>query len=94
MRHVSKSSLKRVFGGTAGKPETALVSDHVFKCQVCRKLSREVVAELREEMRAQRPTSRPGGPLRVLAEIFSLERGTQLTGLWRSRKGPPCATCP
>jgi tetratricopeptide (TPR) repeat protein len=78
MRHVSKSSLKRVLGGTAGKPETALVSDHVFKCQVCKKFAREVVAELREEMRAQRPTSRPGGPLRVLAEIFSLEQETSI----------------
>ncbi len=78
MRHVSKSSLGRVLSGTAGKPETSLVSDHVFACETCRKLAREVVAEIRAEMQALRPTSRPGGPLRVLAEIFGLEHETSI----------------
>ncbi|MFY9821267.1 MAG: hypothetical protein WAM82_07785 [Thermoanaerobaculia bacterium] len=78
MQHVSKASLRRVLGGNAGKSETAVISNHVFGCEVCRKLARGVVVELRTEMRAHRPTSRPGGALRVLADIFGLEQETSV----------------
>ncbi|MFY9822646.1 MAG: hypothetical protein WAM82_14770, partial [Thermoanaerobaculia bacterium] len=78
MQHVSKASLRSVLGGNAGKSETAAISNHVFGCEVCRKLARGVVVELRTEMRAQRPTSRPAGALRVLADIFGLEQETSI----------------
>ena len=80
MQHVSKASLRSVLSGSAGKSETSVISNHVFGCEVCRKLARGVVVELRTEMRAQRPTSRPGGALRVLADIFGLEQETSIEG--------------
>ncbi len=70
MAHVTREFLRKVLTGTAGRTETAQIATHLFSCPACRSVARGVVVESQSEVRLKRP----GGSLRILAEIFRLEQ--------------------
>lgn len=70
MAHVTREFLRKVLAGTAGRTETAQIATHLFSCPACRSAARGVVAEVQADMGLKRP----GGSLRILAEVFKLEQ--------------------
>ncbi|HZF13740.1 MAG TPA: hypothetical protein VFE33_33525 [Thermoanaerobaculia bacterium] len=69
MAHVTREFLRKVLAGTAGRTETAQIATHLLSCPACRSVARGAVAEIQAE-----GLKRPGGSLRILAEIFKLEQ--------------------
>ncbi len=70
MAHVTREFLRKVLAGTAGRTETAQIATHLFSCPACRSVARGAVAEIQADLGLKRP----GGSLRILAEIFHLEQ--------------------
>jgi tetratricopeptide (TPR) repeat protein len=74
MAHVTREFLRKVLAGAAGRTESAQIASHLFSCPACRSVAREVFADLQSDGGLKRP----GGSLRILAEIFKLEQADAL----------------
>jgi hypothetical protein len=70
MAHVTREFLRKVLAGTAGRTEATQITAHLLSCPACRSVARGVVADLQGDGGLKRP----GGSLRILAEIFRLEQ--------------------